>query len=113
MDRSPWAKSRNISGSRSGEMPRPSSRTRMTMFPLTLGREPDVAPRPGVLRRVGEEVDHNLLQPGRIGVDPQTVWREETISSCSRCSMSRRTDSTAPRRIAVASSRSIRSWILP
>ena len=43
---------------------------------LLLGGEPDVTAFLGVLGGVGEEVRHDLLQPGGVGVQPNRVWRQ-------------------------------------
>ena len=56
----------------------PSSRTRITTFsPSMPADEPDVAAGLGVFRGVGEQVDDDLLEPGRVGLDPE-VPRESS-----------------------------------
>ena len=73
-ERSPWANRSKIRGSSSGGMPTPVSRTRMTTS--SPSRRAVSAMRPagvGVLRGVGQEVDEDLLEPGRVGLEPQAA----------------------------------------
>ncbi len=69
---SPWAKRSNISGSISGGMPIPLSRTVIDdLIASPLGREPDMPAALGVLGGVGEQVHEDLLEPRRVGVEPE------------------------------------------
>ena len=69
-DRSPWVKSSKTRGSSSGAMPMPVSRTRMIACPsFEAGVQLDAAAGLGVLGRVVQQVDDDLLEPGRVGLD--------------------------------------------
>ena len=58
----------------------------------------DRAARLGVLGGVGQEVDEDLLEPGRVGLDRRRSPGEgQTRESCPRASISGRTASTARR----------------
>ena len=56
---------------------------------LALGRDLDPPARLGVLRRVGQEVRHDLREPRRIGVDHEACGRHvRDAAAVSRCSRS-------------------------
>ena len=80
---------------------------------LAPGREPDAAPGVGILRGVRQEVDEDLLEPQRVGLEPQAAGASETLSSCFRSSMSGRTASTALLTTGERSSGSFRRPIFP
>ena len=71
-ERSPWAKSLNISGSFSGGMPDPVvPDADDDLLALPLRGEPDPAAALGVLRGVGQQVQDDLLDPRRVDVERQ------------------------------------------
>ena len=74
MERSPCEKSWNMSGSFSGGMPMPLSRTLMTtLLFFRAGGQPDSAPALGVLGGVGQQVHDDLLDSRRVGPDRQGI----------------------------------------
>ena len=80
-ERSACVKRSKMRGSSSGAMPTPVSRTRSTdLIALLLDGQPDVAAFVGVLGGVVEQVHHHLLQPGRVGVQPDGSAGSDTIS---------------------------------
>ena len=67
---SAWVKGSKIRGSISGGIPVPVSRTLTTHSILhAFGREGDLTPGVRVLRGVGEEIDEDLFEPGRVPLD--------------------------------------------
>ena len=74
IERSPWAKRSKIAGEHLGRdadavVPDLDDDLR----PLASRREPDPAAGLGVLRGVREEVHEDLLEPHRVGLEPQSV----------------------------------------
>ena len=61
----------------SGAMPTPVSRTpQHRLVALLLDSQPDVTALIGVLGGIGEQVHHDLFQPGRVGVHPDRLRRQ-------------------------------------
>ena len=60
-----------------------------------LDAQPDATAFVGVLGGVVEQVHHHLFDAGRVGVQPDRFRRLRHVSSCLRCSIRGRTDSTA------------------
>ena len=83
------------------------------LVPLDPGDELDAAPGRRVLGGVGQEVDEDLLQPGRVGLEPQVRGREREQQLVLPLLDERPHGLDGVAETGPASTSSLWSWILP